>query len=134
MNVFIQVRREDWLERTAMGASLLCLVHCLALPLILAALPTLGGIVHLPEEVHVWLLFLVLPATGAALLTGYRRHRDVRPLMVGGFGLALVTAAALLLLETRWEMPVTVAGSLFIAAAHVFNWTLRHRSAANCCG
>ena len=41
--------REDWFERAAMGASMLCLVHCLALPLIIAALPALSQILAIPR-------------------------------------------------------------------------------------
>lgn len=122
--------RQDRMERIALGASLLCLVHCLALPVAIAMLPAFGNVATLPHEAHVWLLAFVAPATGTTLLSGYRSHRHPRPLAVGAAGLALIAIAALLLLETAWETPLTVAGSLMIVIAHGANWTLRHASKA----
>ena len=48
-------------------------------------------------------------------------------LALGGAGLSLMAAAALVFAESAAEAPVTVAGSLCLAAAHIGNWRLRHR-------
>jgi hypothetical protein len=121
-------RIEDWFERAAVGASLLCLVHCLALPLLLAALPALSRFLAIPEGFHVGLLFFAVPASGIALVAGRARHGGTRPLLWGIAGLSFLAIAALALAETRWETPVTVGGSLILAAAHISNWRLRHRT------
>jgi len=118
----------DWVERAALGASLLCLIHCAGLPLLLAALPALAKLIALPEDLHLWVLGLAVPASSAALLLGVRRHRSPLPLFLGCFGIALLAAGALLLLRGPLETPVTIAGSLFLAFAHIANWRLRHRS------
>ncbi|MEI9926844.1 MAG: MerC domain-containing protein [Sphingomonas sp.] len=117
----------DWLERAALGASAVCLVHCAGLPLLLAALPALSKLIALPESFHVWVLGFAVPISGATLLAGLRRHRTRRPLVAGGVGLALLSAGALVLLGGPYETPVTIAGSLCLAFAHVSNWRLRHR-------
>lgn len=126
--------RQDWMERVAIGASLLCLIHCLALPIAIAMLPALANVMPIPEEAHVWLLGFVVPAAGLALLSGYRSHHDIRPLLAGSSGLALLAAAALLLPETAWDTLLTALGSLTIVSAHVLNWALRHacRRAQDC--
>lgn len=116
----------DWLERAAVGASALCLLHCAGLPLLLAALPALSNLVGLPESFHVWVLGFAVPTSGAALLLGYRGHRTRLPLIAGGAGLSLLSVGALYLLKTPFETPVTVAGSLCLVFAHVANWRLRH--------
>ncbi|WP_163831461.1 MerC family mercury resistance protein, partial [Proteus mirabilis] len=51
-----RTRTIDLVERAAVGASLLCLVHCAGLPLLLAALPALSRMVAIPEALHLWLL------------------------------------------------------------------------------
>lgn len=112
---------------TALGASFLCLFHCLMLPLVVAALPLLAQGFNLPESVHQWLLAFVVPTTGPALLAGRAKHRLLRPLLAGGAGVMLLAVGAFLLSEGYWETPVTVAGSLTIALAHADNWRLRHR-------
>jgi hypothetical protein len=117
----------DWVERAAVGASILCLIHCAGLPLLLAALPALSRLIALPEHFHLWILILAIPASGTALLLGTRRHRSWHPLAAGCVGLALLSAGALLLLGGPYETPVTIAGSLCLVAAHIGNWRLRHR-------
>lgn len=119
-------RGEDWIERAALAASFLCLVHCLALPLLIAALPALSALFSLPETTHVWLLGFAAPTSGAALLAGHRRHQAPWPLGAGGLGLLLLAIGALLLAGGNAETPVTVAGSLILATAHIGNWRLRH--------
>lgn len=119
-------RGEDWIERAAFTASLLCLVHCLALPLVIAALPMLARALALPESVHVWLLAFAIPASGAALLAGHVRHGAAWPLGAGGVGLLLLAVGALAFGGSGAETPLTVSGGLILASAHIGNWRLRH--------
>ncbi|MBJ7527367.1 MAG: MerC family mercury resistance protein [Sphingomonadaceae bacterium] len=44
------------LDRFAIGLSSLCLVHCLAAPLMLLLLPAAGLGFALPESFHIWML------------------------------------------------------------------------------
>ena len=131
MTVRSEKSREDWFEWAAMSASLLCLIHCLALPLLIAALPALSRILAIPESFHVWVLAFAVPASGAALVSGRARHGEIWPLVAGAAGLALLAIGAFLFGQTPGETPVTVTGSLVLAAAHIGNWRLRHRSQAH---
>ena len=116
----------DWVERAAVGASALCLIHCAGLPLLLAALPALSSLIALPESFHVWILAFAVPSSALALFTGRHHHRRAYPLTIGATGLILLATGALLLLGGRWETPVTIMGSLCLAYAHIANWRLRH--------
>lgn len=116
----------DWVERAAVGASALCLIHCAGLPLLLAALPALSSLVALPESFHVWILAFAVPSSALALFTGRHHHRRAYPLMIGTTGLILLATGALLLIGGRWETPATILGSLCLAYAHIANWRLRH--------
>ena len=118
-------RKDDLIEGIAVGATIACLVHCLALPLLIAIIPVIPAVLPIPEHFHAIALGLAIPATGGALFAGYRRHRVAAPLFAGATGLLLLTLGA-----TRWEAtpletPVTVLGSLCIAAAHLVNWRYR---------
>lgn len=119
--------QENWVESAAMGASMLCLVHCLALPLILAALPTLSSVLDIPESFHLWVLAFAVPASGAALFAGRARHGAIWPLAIGACGLALLAIGAIVLGSRPAETPTTVLGSLFLVGAHLANWRLRTR-------
>lgn len=118
-------RRSDLLESIAVGATAACLVHCIALPVLIAALPALASVVPIPETFHVIALAFAVPATGGALLTGYLRHRVAGPLLCGVIGLLLLALGVFRWGETPLEAPVTICGSLFIAGAHLANWRLR---------
>ena len=118
-------RQDNWLEGAAVSASLLCLAHCLALPLLIAALPALSTVLAVPESFHLWVLAFAVPASGAALVSGRVHHGMDWPLATGAIGLAALAIGAILLGTSPAETPVTVAGSLLLAAAHVGNWRLR---------
>ena len=116
----------DWVERAAVGASLACLVHCLALPLLFAALPALSKVFALPESFHLWALAFAIPMATLALVQGRSRHGAVYPLVLGFAGLTLMAIGAILLGGTPAETVATVIGSLTLATGHVMNWRLRH--------
>ena len=40
----------------AIGASILCMIHCLVLPVLIVLLPTLAAFFMMPEDFHVWVL------------------------------------------------------------------------------
>lgn len=114
-----------WFDGFAVGASALCLVHCLGLPLLIAALPAIANRIDPGESFHLIVLLFAIPTSAFALVEGWRRHRGLAPLFVGGVGLVLMAAG---LAFERWEaveVGVTVAGSLLLAGAHVANWRRR---------
>ena len=92
------------------GLSLACLVHCLALPLLLLAAPALSA----------WL--------------SLRRHHGHRyPVAAALVGLALLAAG--LAAHEGWvggldpetgDRLFTTMGALALASAHIVNWRLRH--------
>ncbi|KQN30601.1 hypothetical protein ASF00_07785 [Sphingomonas sp. Leaf34] len=116
----------DWLDRAAMAGSAACMVHCLALPLLLAAVPAVSVIIVIPESFHRWLLLLAVPLAAVALLGGHARHAALWPLCLGVAGLGLMTVGAFALPEGDVESAVTVTGGILVALAHAANLRLRH--------
>ncbi|HGM6771401.1 TPA: MerC domain-containing protein [Stenotrophomonas maltophilia] len=115
------------LDAGALALSSLCLLHCLALPLLAAALPLFGAWAQ-AEWVHLLFVAIALPLTGYALWRADRRHRlPVMAWTAAGLGLGLLLAGALELPSHAWETPLTVTGSLLLAAAHIWNARRRHR-------
>ena len=108
-----------------MGATAACLVHCIALPVLIAALPALAAVFPIPESFHVYALLLAVPATGGALLAGYRRHGAIGPVLGGTVGLVLLALAVFVWGATPLEAPVTIGGSILIGCAHLANWRFR---------
>ncbi|WP_428630446.1 MerC domain-containing protein [Sphingopyxis sp.] len=116
------------------GLSLTCLVHCLALPLLILSAPALSRGIALSEGVHAAILLLALPAALMAMKDGWRRHRRLAPGLLASTGLGLLAlglaaheewlAVANPEAADRW---LTSAGALTLALAHLLNWRWRHR-------
>ena len=107
-------------DRGAIGVSLLCMVHCLALP-VLALLFPLGIFASLAHNHWHW-LFLVLaaPVSWLAVWRTDARTRDRR--FVGGviFGIAML-AAGVVVESHRLQIGLTVLGAASLLAAHILN-------------
>ncbi|WP_234179472.1 MerC family mercury resistance protein [Sphingopyxis sp. NFH-91] len=115
------------------GLSLACLVHCLALPLLLLAAPALSAWLSLPESFHAVILLLAAPAAALALAEDRRHHRHCYPVAAAPIGLALLAAG--LAAHEGWvggldpetgDRLFTTMGALALASAHIVNWRLRH--------
>lgn len=108
-------------------ASMLCLLHCLAMPFVLLAFPVIERLIPAEHEVHMALGVLVASTGLVAFLIGYREHRRL-PL----FATAVVGVGAILLgsfgHETlpshRWAEAITVFGSVVLVTAHLINLRL----------
>ena len=118
----------SWLDGAAVGLSALCLVHCLALPLMVAGLPFLAefGDDHLHEQ----MLVVVLPLSIVALALGYRHHRSGRIVSAGIVGMALLAIGATVA-HSHWGLTAdrafTIVGALTLAVAHFYNSVLARR-------
>lgn len=100
------------------GISGLCMIHCVALPVLLAAAPGLGYL--LDESVHRTLVAVLVVPTVLAFVPGYRLHRRWAPPLLATAGFALLALGAFGEVGA-WEEPLTVAGSLLLVTAHYLN-------------
>lgn len=121
-------------DLAGLALSATCLVHCLALPMLLLLAPAIGHWVALPEWTHAAILMLALPAAYAAMRGGWHRHRRSAPAAAAVAGLALLTLGLAAHEEVFAGVDpaiadrlFTSAGALALAAAHIANWRLSHR-------
>jgi hypothetical protein len=107
------------LDRLAIGLSGLCLVHCLATAVLLAALASAGGLLGAPV-VHEVGLTLAMFLGSIALGRGIIEHGFMMPSAVGGLGLG-VMAGALSLPHDGTEAIYTMLGVGLLALGHRLN-------------
>ena len=112
------------IDGIAASASLLCLAHCLVVPMLAASLPALGLFVTHSVLVHALLLALALPLGVWALARGRHRAGPV-PVTLGVAGFALMGGA--LVVADPLERWLTVAGVSLVAVAHWRNWRAGQR-------
>lgn len=127
-----QIGSVDALEKASLGASFLCLVHCLALPAVLIAMPSASLLLGAPGSLHGWILAFAIPTSGTALIFGRRAHRSFYPLAAGIVGLAMLAASWLAAHGGADETALTLIGSMIVALAHLANWRLRYRATQGC--
>jgi MerC mercury resistance protein len=118
--------RVNW-DAIGVGASTLCAIHCLLLPIALSFAPTLAHFVPGTEVVHRTLAYLLAAVGLIAFWNGYKVHRRRVVLFLLAIGILAITVGAYadsLLPNHTWEVLITVAGSLFLIVAHSLNRTL----------
>ncbi len=116
------IKPASWLDGVAVALSGLCLVHCLALPLIVAGLPFLAQ--FSAGHLHLQMLIVVLPLSILALTIGLRRHRNLRIIAAGSIGMLLLVIGATVAhtqLGLTADRLFTIAGALTLATAHYYN-------------
>ena len=118
----------DLAEGLAITASLLCLAHCLFLPLVLAWSPALSRTFDLPFDLHLWIVLMAGPVSLMILLKAAKRHR-LAIFAAGSAGLGLLVLALVLPVTERQEIAVSSIGSVLLAVAHLANWMARHPKA-----
>ena len=114
--------RQKVLDCVAIGASTVCLVHCLLLPALILLLPTLAAYLTFPESFHLGAVIFAVPTSILALAAGYRHHRRAAPLLIVLPGVAFLALGAVVASEEWTETALTVVGATVLAFGHVFNW------------
>ena len=110
------------LDRAAIALSGLCVLHCLAMPFVLLALPFLGQLTE--GHFHLQMLVVVVPVSSIALGLGFRRHRRLSVMVAGGIGLLLLFVGGTWMhneVGILADRATTIAGSLLLASAHFYN-------------
>lgn len=122
------LRKTNLIDGVGATASLACLVHCLALPVLAMLLPGIASLAARSELFHLIAPVLIAPAAVAAFRAGYRQHGGRGPALLGASGIGLLLIALHPRLIGWQETLSTVAGSLALVTAHLLNWRLRRHA------
>ncbi len=103
----------------AASIAILCLAHCLALPVLISSVSLAVPFAE-NELVHKALVLIAAPATLFVVFTDARLAGRRLFIGVALAGLGLLIAAAFVPPLEVFEEPVTVAGSVTLASAHIW--------------
>ena len=115
-------RTTEILDRTGILLSGLCVVHCLALPLLITVAPFLGQFAE--GHLHAQMLVIVLPLSTGALALGFRRHRNGQIIIAGLVGMLLLVLGGTVMHEQFGivaDRVFTMSGAIVLAISHWFN-------------
>lgn len=114
-----------YFDRIAIALSAVCIVHCLAVPLLAAVLPIAFASFGAEAHFHEWMLWVVVPTSVFGFALGVRYHRRFGIAALGMAGLGIVAVAALVA-HAYWlwwqELLLSVFGSVLLVAAHWRNF------------
>ena len=113
-------------DKFAAGLSIACALHCLLVPSFLIITSGALSLSIDNELIHWVILFLAIPVSVYALVTGVINHNDYVVFLVGIVGLSVLTATALsesILTETA-VIIFTLIGSALVVNAHTKNFQL----------
>ena len=116
-----------WWDKLGITLSLVCLVHCLALPLVIALLPLFAAQWMHASGFHMAMALALIPVAMLAVLPGLRMHGRRSVVAAMAAGLSLLSTAAFAgeeLLTHEWVVALTVAGGVILVAAHAVNLAL----------
>jgi len=121
------VKYKLWWDRLGITLSVVCLVHCLTLPLAIAALPLVAAQWLHTSTFHTAMALALLPVALLAVVPGLRLHGRASVAVAMAAGLSLLSTAAFAgerLLSREWEIGLTLAGGAILVTAHAVNLAL----------
>lgn len=108
-------------DRIGIGASLVCVIHCLAAPLVIVFVPVLE---LMERQTHAAFALSILGAGLLAFIPGYREHGRRGVILLACAGFAMITAGAVApesLIGESVETWLTVLGGITLITAHLRN-------------
>ena len=99
-----------WLDSLAISMSIICAVHCLLTPVLLALLPIISTTFWVHENFHLWMVFLVVPTTSIAVFMGCRKHKDKGVALLSITGLSFILFIAIYQYSFHAANPDAVCG------------------------
>jgi hypothetical protein len=123
-------------DKFSIGLSMLCAIHCMLLPLLLVALPSLGALQLDNEAFHIWMLIAVIPTSIYALTLGCKKHKRYRLIIWGVAGLIFMILAVTLGHEVTGDIGeklLTLLGATLVVIAHLgnFNRCRQHKTCSS---
>lgn len=112
--------RTHTLHKAGIWLSILCTIHCLAMPFVMTLLPFLGG-TFISETMEIYLVVISVALALFLLSKDYRGHRNVLPLLLLLFS-TILNFSGLFLVEHTYETALVVTGAIIMTAAYTVNW------------
>ncbi len=116
------------LHKTGMFLSILCLVHCLATPFVITALPFIAK-EYISHTTEVVLIFSSLIIASFIFKRDFGIHHNYSPIILLLLGVS-IQFLGIYGVSHKLETTFLLIGSLFVATAYYKNWKL-HRKTCN---
>ncbi len=129
-----RIEVQQMLDKVAISASALCMLHCLLTPLLIITVPVISLTFMADESFHKILVAFVLPISLFALFIGCHRHKDRTVMLLGCAGLFSLVIVAFIghdVFGEPGEKVATVLGGIVLVLGHVRNYVLCRKTACD---
>ena len=127
---------QEYSDKTAISLSLICLAHCLLVPILLVLFSGYVTLSYNNELIHYLLLLLAIPVSLYALFRGMRNHSKLIFFVIGLLGItALIFAVTIgtAIWGEFGEKLFTTIGASLIVFAHYKNYKLCRKLECDSC-
>ena len=125
---------QTFFDRIAITLSCVCVIHCIALPIIASFIPLFAATLHHGYALHqfwfhYFILIFILPFSILAIILGYRRHRQILPAIIAAAGLSILVFTSIFagtlisnhIIPYEGETWLTISGGIVHAIGHIMN-------------
>ncbi len=125
---------QTFFDRIAITLSSICVIHCIAFPIIATLIPIFSTTLHHGNAMHeFWfhqfILIFILPFSVIAIFAGFHRHRQLLPIIIASIGLTILVLTALFagplitnhIIPHESEKVLTIIGGIIHAVGHFLN-------------
>ncbi|WP_435357355.1 MerC domain-containing protein [Emticicia sp. SJ17W-69] len=113
------------LNKVGLWLSILCTIHCIAMPFLITAIPFLSGS-FISERSEIYLIGVSAIIAVFLLVKDYRNHQNALPLILLAFAFSF-NLIGLFLAKGIYEITFNVIGALTMATAYWINWKEHRR-------
>ena len=114
------------LDLYAVGLSTLCILHCLALPILVALIPVATQAFE-SELLHQVLVLAAVPTSLRVVWLTWPAKRKGMFVSAALTGLVLLLLAAFVETVSQYEESITIAGAMLLGPAHLWHWIQNSR-------
>ncbi len=115
------------LNKVGLWLSILCTIHCIAMPFIITSLPYLGKNADISEKSEILLIGISAGLAIFLLRKDYKNHRNTLPLKLLIIALTF-NVLGIFFVPPAFEMFFNVTGGLLMASAYGLNWYFHKRA------
>jgi hypothetical protein len=118
------------LDFAGMAASILCALHCMALPLFLSLGFTTGSHLLHDHSFDIIIILIGIVVACLSLVSDYRKHKSFTPIITIILGFTVLIFG--LKSGHGWlHAGISVLGSIIVTSAHIINWKKGKKAKAN---
>jgi len=122
--------RSIW-DKIGISASLICVVHCILLPIFFSALPFFGIEILENPAIEMITIGISFMAGSWALINGYRQYHKNWLLILFIIGILLLIVSNTIVTKRSLEIALKSVAAAAIVTAHAYNWKFSKKCAIN---